>query len=76
MAKLIGDTDLRVLKLFWLGIVSLLPGELLGETVSQPDVEKDDVVSAPDVHLAACKQLLYFVVSMHEGPSVVLALTF
>jgi len=38
LAKLIGQTDLSVLKLFWFGVEALLPGELACEAIAEPDV--------------------------------------
>lgn len=76
MANLISHTNLRVLELLWLGIVSLLPCELLGETIPQPDVEINYLIPACDINFTTCQKLFDFMVSMHEGPSIVSHLTF
>lgn len=52
LAKLVGKSDLSVLKLSWLRVVVLLPGQLLRETVSQPDVEKDHMIPVQSVSQA------------------------
>ena len=76
MADLIGDTHLGVGELLRLGVVSLLPSELLGETVSQPDIEINNLVSTGNVDFTTSQELFHFMVSVHQSPSIVSYLTF
>ena len=42
---LIGEADLRPLKVFWLRVVVLLPSKLPVEAVSQPYKQEGDMIS-------------------------------
>jgi hypothetical protein len=44
LAYFINQANLSMLELFRLGIEPSLPGELLGETISQPDINVDDMI--------------------------------
>lgn len=68
--KLINETNLGVLEVFGLRVIVLLPGELLGERISQPDVNVDDMISVRKVHFARFQHILNSMVSVHQGPGV------
>jgi hypothetical protein len=54
-----------MLEIFGLGVVMLLPGELLGKGVPQPNINVDNMVSVGKVHLASFQHILNSMVSVH-----------
>ena len=64
-----------MLKILRLRIVRLLPSQLLLETVSQPNIEEDYMISIQGIGHTRLKQVCAFMISMHECPRVVVDLT-
>ena len=74
LADLVGQADLGVLKVFWLGVVVPLPRKLLGEAVSEPNVDVDHMVSVRHVELATHHQVSGSEVAVHQRHVVVYCL--
>lgn len=67
LTDLIGQANLCVLQLSWLRVVGLLPGQLLCEAISQPDVQVNHMVAVHHIEVAALYDITNLKVPVHQS---------